>query len=54
MLQLRKKYKVKVEGDEVPDLVDSFAKMQKKFKLTESFMQKIKEAGYKQPTPIQM
>ena len=41
MILLRKKYKVKVEGDNPPDLVDSFAKMQAKFKLTTSFIQKI-------------
>ena len=54
MIQLRKRYKIKTEGDNIPDLEDSFQKLAKKFNFTESFMSKIKEAGYKKPTPVQM
>jgi len=40
---LRKKYRIKVEGDNVPDLIDSFAKLTKKYKLSESFNHKLAE-----------
>ncbi|CDW91012.1 probable atp-dependent rna helicase ddx52-like [Stylonychia lemnae] len=54
MNQLRKKYRIKVEGDSVPDLIDSFAKLTKKYKLTESFNHKLAENHFKKPTPVQM
>lgn len=38
----------------MPELLDSFAKMEKKFKFSKSFMTKLQEAGYKKPTPSQM
>eukprot|EP00347_Sterkiella_histriomuscorum_P001339 403372410 len=51
---LRKKYRIKVEGDNVPELLDSFSKLKEKCGLSESFMHKLKENGFKKPTPVQM
>lgn len=52
MIELRNKFKIKTDGDDVPDLIDSFIKMSKKFKLTELFMNKLKENHFLKPTPV--
>lgn len=49
---LRKKYKIKVDGD-CPAPLFSFPQMAKALK-SKYFMQTIKSCGYKKPTPVQM
>ena len=54
VIQLRQRFKIKVDGDDAPELVDSFKKMKTAFKLNDGFMQKLKENGILKPTPVQM
>lgn len=50
--KLRKKYRIKVEGDDIPEPLDSFFKLQKKCQLSEGFMQKLKDNKFLKPTPV--
>lgn len=52
--KLQKAYRIKIEGDRVPELQDSFDKLQKKYRLSKGFIQKVKSQGYTRPTPVQM
>jgi superfamily II DNA/RNA helicase len=52
MAELRKKYRIKVEGDSVADLHDSFSKLAKKCKFSDSFMHKLKDNNFTKPTPV--
>ena len=52
---IRKRFKIKAEGDRIPAPLDSFEKIQKLLKLDTSIMKRIKEQIlFKHPTPIQM
>ena len=51
---MMKNYKIKAEGDNVPEMLDCFQKMKKKFGLSDAFMQKVKRAGFARPSPVQM
>ena len=51
---MMKNYKIKAEGDNLPEMLDCFQKMKTKYGLAESFMQKVKKSGFTRPTPIQM
>lgn len=53
-VKLQKAYKIKIEGDRAPMMLDCFKKMKEKYALSDSFMDKIKKAGYIRPTPVQM
>ena len=46
LLKLQKAYKIKVEGDRVPELQDCFSKLKAKYSLSASFMAKITKAGF--------
>ena len=51
----RKKHRIRVYAtDECPAPVKSFAHLEKSFKLESFLMKNLEEAGYRQPTPIQM
>jgi len=53
-LKIQKAYKIKIQGDRVPDVADSFDKLKSKYSLSEKFMNSIKRAGYARPSPVQM
>lgn len=40
--------------ENVPEMADTFDKMRDRFDLSHSFMEKIKKAGFKRPSPVQM
>lgn len=51
---MMKDYKIKIEGDNVPEMLDCFNKMKAKYGLSDSFMQKVKKSGFVRPSPVQM
>ena len=52
---LRKRYKIRVKGSDVPEPISSFIKMKEKYpKLLKSVLLNVQEASITDPTPIQM
>mmetsp|Transcript_31121 Transcript_31121/g.47562 ORF Transcript_31121/g.47562 Transcript_31121/m.47562 type:complete len:174 (+) Transcript_31121:258-779(+) len=54
LIQIQKQHRVKIDGDRVPELLDSFDKMKSKYGLSAQFMQLLKKSGILKPTPVQM
>ena len=54
LLKLQKSYKIKVNGDLVPEMLDTFSKMKDAYDISDGFIAKVKKAGFKRPTPVQM
>lgn len=54
LIKIQKAYKIKLEGDRVPEIQDSFKKLKDKYSLSEKFMASVKKAGYVRPSPVQM
>ena len=52
--RLRKKFKIKIEGDDVAELCTSFESMAKKYNFGPNFFRALKSLGYTKPTPVQM
>jgi superfamily II DNA/RNA helicase len=40
------------DQENIPEIIDSFSKMQNKYNLSQGFMEKLKKAGFKRPTPV--
>ncbi|KAF2077781.1 hypothetical protein CYY_000902 [Polysphondylium violaceum] len=54
MATLRQKNKIKVEGTDIPDPFTDFSQLGERFKMRQYLLKNIAEAGYKEPSPIQM
>lgn len=54
LIKLQKMYRIKVQGEHVPMMLDSFEKMKEQLALSDAFMRSVKKAGYERPTPVQM
>ncbi|XP_069683792.1 probable ATP-dependent RNA helicase DDX52 isoform X1 [Periplaneta americana] len=52
--QLRKKYRISVNGKNVPPPLDSFKGMHDEFGISSVLIQNLRDAGYEDPTPIQI
>ena len=51
---LRKIYKIKASGIDIPDTMDNFTKLIKKYKLHPGICKGLASMGLTKPTPIQM
>jgi len=54
LLSLQKQYRIRVAGEKVPEMLDSFEKMQERYALSPQFMQILKQERIKRPSPVQM
>jgi hypothetical protein len=51
--KLRKKHKIKIEGDFPADtFAESFDKMKRIFNMSEQMLGDVSQMGYNQPTPV--
>lgn len=53
-IDLRKKYKIKVDGTDVPFPVENFGALINKYKLNSKLIDQLAKKGFQQPTPVQM
>jgi ATP-dependent RNA helicase DDX52/ROK1 len=51
---LRKKYHIKVNGTDVPFVINSFGTLAHKYHINSKLMENLAEMGFKKPTPVQM
>jgi ATP-dependent RNA helicase DDX52/ROK1 len=52
--EFRNKNRIKVEGDNIPDPIESFDDLEKNYNIKQYLLRNIKNSGYDSPTPIQM
>ncbi|XP_019366494.1 PREDICTED: probable ATP-dependent RNA helicase DDX52 [Gavialis gangeticus] len=50
----RNKYKINVQGTDLPEPIATFEQLQKEYKIHPKIMQNVESAGFQVPTPIQM
>ena len=53
-MAIMQKHKIKVEGVDVPEPIESFEKMQRAYGWSEGFMRRLKENECIKPTPVQV
>ncbi|XP_063951660.1 probable ATP-dependent RNA helicase DDX52 [Lytechinus pictus] len=51
---IRKRNRIHVQGEDIPDPVETFGELQEEYGLSDDVIQNIMEVGYLAPTPIQM